>query len=295
MIFFSLIIANLFASANTYTGIEFSDDEKRLHASRIDVLTETAANCLERKYENHINFHKRWGVSLYYGNRKYTKGWDRRYANGRWLTPIKPELQSKGLDPDLEKNLLSISCVDLALTCLEEGFEEAGLESQWRKVRAFVPNKIGNRLQHALQALGWTMMYWNPDPSKNDVWDLDDRTVAPKNPLNVWGNHAAHYRAVMSRNTYLYNIVDDKTSLVGFKSTFPSVMENFPFAVGTAHAGYHVFPMSYGEVIEAHSTRSLFSIENLEYSVFNPLAYGGGPRWTGTEKYRSGLIVVPPM
>lgn len=294
MLLIKLLLVNVLSWSAVYTGIEFSEEEKNLHASKIEVLTETAANCLERKYENHINFFEYYGVSLYFGNRRYTKGWERRYANGRWLTPIKPELQDRGLDVNLEDQMLNISCVDLALTCLREGFEEAGLMDQWRKVRSFVPDKIGNRLQHALQALGWKILYWNPDPSKNADWDLDDRTVAPNNPLNVWGNHAIHYNSVMRRNRYLYNYVDDKTSLVGFRTEAPEIMEDIAFAVGTAHAGYHVFPVSYGDAIEAHSTRSLFSKDNLEYSPFNPLANGGGPRWTRTEKYRSGLIAVPP-
>jgi hypothetical protein len=277
-----------------YTGIEFSEEEKALHASRIETITKTSADCLERKFENHINFFNTFGVSLYYGNRRYTKGWGRRFANGRWLTPIKPELQKRRLDLELEDSMLSISCVDLALTCLREGFQEAELMHQWNKVRSFVPNKIGNRLQHALQALGWKILYWNPDPSKNVEWDEDDRRVAPGNPLNVWGNHEAHYNNVMRRNRYLYNHVDDKESLVGFRTDAPEFMKDIPFAIGTAHAGYHVFPVSYGDAIEAHSTRSLFSIDNLEYSPFNPLEVGGGPRWTRTEKYRSGIIVIPP-
>jgi hypothetical protein len=33
--------------------------------------------------------------------------------------------------------------------------------------------------------------------------------------------------------------------------------------------------------------------DNIEVSAFNPLATGGGPRWTRSEKYRSGLIAVP--
>jgi hypothetical protein len=63
--------------------------------------------------------------------------------------------------------------------------------------------------------------------------------------------------------------------------------------VGIAHAGYHVFPGRKGDVIEAHSMRNIAARDNIEFSEFNPLATGGGPRWTNSEKYRSGLIVVP--
>jgi len=294
MFFIHLLFVHLLSWSAVYTGIEFSDEEKALHASKIEVITTKSSGCLERRYEEHMEFFKETGVSLYYGNRRYTKGWDFRYGNGRWLTPIKPKLKERNLDVNLEDQMRNISCVDLALRCLKEGFKEADLMGQWRKIESFVPDKIGNRLQHALQALGWTIMYWNPNPESNEDWDLDDQNIAPGNPLNVWGYHAVHYNAVMKRNRYLYNHVDDKKSLVGFKQNAPEFMKDIPFAIGTAHAGYHVFPVSYGDAIEAHSTRSLFSSDNLEYSSFNPLAPGGGPRWTRSEKYRSGLVVVPP-
>ncbi|CAN5724706.1 hypothetical protein BH20VER1_BH20VER1_25590 [soil metagenome] len=74
----------------------------------------------------------------------------------------------------------------------------------------------------------------------------------------------------------------------------PAAFRSAPFFVGTAHTGYHVFPGFEGSIIDAHSTRALTSVNNLEKSQFNPLASGGGPRWTPTEKYRSGLIATPP-
>jgi hypothetical protein len=40
--------------------------------------------------------------------------------------------------------------------------------------------------------------------------------------------------------------------------------------------------------------RKLNAADNLEVSAFNPLAPNGGPRWTRSEKYRSGTVVVPP-
>jgi hypothetical protein len=98
----------------------------------------------------------------------------------------------------------------------------------------------------------------------------------------------------MKSNTYYFNKVDDKTLLVNFGTSVPSQFRSVPFFVGIAHTGYHVFPGFTGNVIEAHSTRLLSSVDNLEKSPFNPLANGGGPRWTATEKYRSGLVGVPP-
>ena len=63
--------------------------------------------------------------------------------------------------------------------------------------------------------------------------------------------------------------------------------------MGFAHIGYHVFLGFHGRVIEAHSVRDLFAMDNMENTEFNPLA-GGGPKSTKSEIYRSGLIAVPP-
>lgn len=282
------------AQARLYTGITFTEEEKSIHLSKVDQITEVAASCLNETYQDHVQFFQTYGVSRYYGNRKYTKGWNEKVVNGRRLTPIKPTLQSKGLDPNLEDYMTNLSCVDFAINCLGHGFRTAGLEDQWQRILAFNPDKIGNRMQHALQALGWKILYWNPDPASNEAWDIDDRKIAPGNPLNVWGNHVAHHNSVMRRGMYLYNKVDDARALVNFGTTPPRFLEAVKFGVGTAHAGYHVFLLNQTNVIEAHSSRSLFALDNLEFSPFNPLGNGGGPRWTRSEKYRSGIVVVPP-
>ncbi len=292
--FMLLVFTSFNSNAAVYTGIEFSKEEKALHQSKIVELTIEASKCLEDTYQSHLSFLNQYGVTKFYGNRKYTKGWKVRVANGRRLTPIKPILRDNGVDTNLEDQMENMSCVDFSRRCLKQGFEAVGLNHQWKKIDSYIPDKIGNRLQHALQALGWKMLYWNPNPSKNADWDRDDRAIAPGNPLNVWGYNEARYNTVIRSGTYLFNKVDDARSLVNFGTNPPRFLSSMPFGVGTANGGYHVFLVSYGNAIEAHSTRSLFSADNLEYSPFNPLANGGGPRWTRSEKYRSGLLVVPP-
>lgn len=98
----------------------------------------------------------------------------------------------------------------------------------------------------------------------------------------------------MAKNAYYFNKVDDKTTLVGFGTKAPEAIRRADFFVGIAHTGYHVFPGFRGEVIEAHSARELKSIDNLQKGPFNPLDQGGAPRWTSTEKYRSGIMCLPP-
>jgi len=111
--------------------------------------------------------------------------------------------------------------------------------------------------------------------------------------MPVWGGHSALYHEVMTKGTYQGVPVDDAKTLVGFGTQAPAALARVPFFVGTAHSAYHVFPGHTGVVIEAHSTREIDSINNIQISEFNPLGTGGGPRWTTHEHYRSGLIVVP--
>ncbi|MDX0178608.1 hypothetical protein [Sinorhizobium meliloti] len=210
------------------------------------------------------------------------------------------ELERYGKPTHLADLQIGTACILLAMNCLKAGFTATRTENTWEKILDVL--KVGDKflgtdLQVLLQQLGWTMCYWNPDPSKNAEWDAEDRRLNPPkegrqwNP--VWGGHAARYRTVISRRQYSGKRVDDATTLVGFQSSPPLAFQSVPLFVGTAHDGYHVFPGFFGEVVEAHSTRRLIDRDNIEVSHFNPLGRGGGPRWTLTEKYRSGLIVVP--
>ena len=175
---------------------------------------------------------------------------------------------------------------------MAEGFSEGGQAAEWNKIKAYVDlnGVTGAALQEGLQQLGWKILYWNPDVSRNEAWDAQERELYPTNPRNIWGNHAAHWSAVNRARKYLYNKVDDISTLVNFGRQSPAALRPVPFFVGVAHVGYHVFPGSYGQIIEAHSTRLLTDSQTVETSPFNPLAEGGGPRG----QYFSGVIAVPP-
>ena len=161
------------------------------------------------------------------------------------------------------------------------------MSSTWKKVDRFtVANGVGGTaMQFALQKLGWRVLYWNPTSSESVMrrWDDDDFARNGENASGtnvvtwqsertnsrgqhiynpVWGSHLYRFKTVMNRDKYYLNPVDDKRSLVGFGDSEPRVLARVPFFVGIAHAGYHVFPGSYGTVIEAHSTRDIRSIDN---------------------------------
>ena len=98
----------------------------------------------------------------------------------------------------------------------------------------------------------------------------------------------------MKEKIYYHVPVDDATTLVGFQTAVPESFQKIPFFIGTAHSGYHVFPGFFGNVIEGHSMLPLTARNNVELSLFNPLVPSGGPRGTQGEKYRSGIIAIPP-
>lgn len=292
-------------SAYAYKGsISFSSSEKEDHARRVHVVAQEAGACLNEYYDRHANFFSKYKVSKFYGNRKYFvekyAGEKRTRRDGYPLTAIGDYLRKRGYNSDqvqfFKSQMENVSCIDLSRYCLKRGFKAAGQSKYWNRIEELnqLNGNIGTILQVGLQALGWKLLYWNPDPSQNANWDADDRSINPTNKLNYWGQHTALYRQVTQKGKYYEYNVDDQSLLVGFGKNVPRIFSNAPFFLGTAHIGYHVFPGTYGKVIEAHSTRDLMSFSNMESSQFNPLGSGGGPRWTESEKYRSGIIVVPP-
>lgn len=269
----------------------FTDLEIQKHRANIGIITKAATQCLIDTYADHVRFFEKWKVSKYYGDRK---------PEHRSEALRRKELLKYGAPENLISQLEPISCIGLTVECLGKGFEAANQGATWEKIYKHlkVENRfLGTDLQVMLIQLGWTSAYWNPDPTQNVKWDIEDRTLVPLKPgrkwMPVWGGHAARYAAVMSRRDYSGIPIRDVKSLVGFKNAPPAVLRKVPFFIGTAHAGYHVFPGFGEKVIEAHSSRNLNDFKNLEVSLFNPLA-GGGPKWTRSEHYRSGVIVIPP-
>jgi hypothetical protein len=269
----------------------FTDLEIQKHRANIGVITKAATQCLIDTYSDHVRFYEKWKVSKYYGDRK---------PEHRTEALRRKELIKYGAPENLISQLEPISCIGLTIECLGKGFAAANQSATWDKIykRLAVDHRfLGTDLQIMLIQLGWSTAYWNPDPSQNSRWDAEDRALVPLKPgrkwMPVWGGHAARYRSVILRKDYSGIPILDAKTLVGFKDKAPAALARVPFFIGTAHAGYHVFP-GFGErVIEAHSRRNLNDFKNLEVSLFNPLG-GGGPKWTHSEHYRSGVIVMPP-
>lgn len=289
----AILASALFVSATlAQAAATFTPEEVKAHHKALPKIIEVAASCLDRVYADHLDFYGRYGVSKYYGDRKpeYATRAGRLQALRQFNAP-----------EHLIDELTPTSCIGLTMKCMSEGFAATGTSATWTKIyNDLAINKAfdGMSLQASLQNLGWKVLYWNPDVSSNQKWDDEDKTLNPLKPGKVWnpvwGGHAYRYASVKNKGMYHTIKVDDASLLVNFKDTPPEAFKKIPFFVGTAHAGYHVFPGSHGTIIEAHSMRSLKSVDNLETSPFNPLGRGGGPRWTKIEKYRSGVMAVPP-
>ncbi len=282
-----LLSLNIFAQVAS-----FDESEIRMHNAKQHQLAAVAADCLDWHYQDHLDFFNKWGISKYYGDRR---------TDYDTQAELLAALRFYNKPAELVTQLESTSCIGLAMKCLNQGFTSVGLQSTWLKIEAALgKDKLGTVLQKNLISLGWKSYYWNPDPSMNDVWDIEDRRVTKLKPgkkwMSAWGGHAVRYGHALQGFYYEPSLqVHDAVSLVGFKDVQPAFFKEMPFFVGIAHAGHHVFPGRNGEVIEAHSKRDLDKIDNLEYSEFNPLKVGGGPRWTDSELYRSGVIVTPNL
>jgi hypothetical protein len=311
---FLMVSVLAFPAFGIVGSLNFTAAEKADHAAKADVIAQAAAQCLHDHWNDHVQFYTnhtsgKKHLSRYFGNRKWIKGEKNsvRYdINGKpvaTLYAIRPALRAAGFDPELEKQMVSMSCIDLSRACLGSAFDKYGQGSYWDRIDAFsvANHTIGTVIQVGLQALGWKMLYWNPDPSQNKDFDAFDQRAITEGKMGkvIQGYHAYTYSTVQKRNVYYKDStgyeykVDDKTTLVGFGQNPPATFKKIPFAVGTANIGYHVFLATEGDVIEAHSVRDIFSFDNLEFNPFNPLA-GGAPLQTKWEHYRSGIIVVPP-
>lgn len=311
---------------------EFSQGEIASNRQNAKLISETAAACLQRTWDTHVRFYKQRGYSKFYGVRRedYKNPALRKEA----LLKILPELAKRVRTGDREaikeldrreKELETTACVDLARKCLKEGFGVAGMEETWAKIDRWVrrpgadgkPLVFGTDIQKALINLGWKSLYWNPDTSLNGIWDSAEMAAYPPkgesvtrfkpngspekwNP--VWGGHSARFSTVKNNRAYYGIPIQDISTLVNFGTEEPAEFAAVPFFLGTAHSGYHVFPGFNGKVIEAHSMRNLKGFDNMEIGPFNPLnqklngvANGdGSPKWTNSEHYRSGVMVVPP-
>jgi hypothetical protein len=274
-------------TASAFQGaIRFTEEEKAAHEQAQPVILEESAACLHQHFERHTKFYKKYGISPYYGAASEFAGDSDRKR--------RKTLKKLGLNPELVNEMELTSCITMAMKCLKQGFEKAGPGQAgiWKRIREFaVLNDLGGMaVQEALQQLGWKILYWNPDLSRNEMRAQFEKNRSPRNKDRFWGLHDERYQIVSTRGTYLSNRVDDFRILVNFGRQTPEFLKSIPFFLGTAHGGYHVFPGTFGQVIEAHAQVEISNSRTVWSSPFNPNISGGGP---GNGSYHSGIIAIP--
>lgn len=311
------VLALSFGSAQAAPGykgaLSFSEGEKLNHLIALKQIAATASRCLRADLDRHTAFMDKYGVSAFYGDQSTFARKRLRTRNGETMVDTTVEekreklrniglsrRQVKELIPEGECNLRDCpqmmqptSCIGLTRKCLEQGFRAGGQAELWDRLDSYVleNGETGDSLLNGLQMLGWKIIYWSPDLKMHAQWDLEEQAKYPGNPRGQWGHHAFSYVTVTRKNRYYLNTVDDFTSAVGFGWRTPAIIRQAPLFVGIAHLGYHVFPGTYGMVIEGHSARQVTDPNTIEAALFAPLAPTGAPRGG---PFRSGIIAVPP-
>lgn len=273
------------AKAQSFNGSFIAtEEEKAKHRVSISRLADVAYACMHREHTRHVNFFKQYKISPFYGSNS---------AFGKLSVAEKENyLMNRGLHKSILSQMEMTSCVGFALKCFEEGFKAIGQPEVWKRINSYAAqnNYDGSAVIDALRNLGWYVLYWNPDTTKNEIWDAEEKIKDPTNESRIWGYHQYRNITVNKSMQYYKNKIDDKEKLVNFGTRVPRVLREAPLFWGVAHTGFHVFPGARGHVVEAHSTRVLTDFQTVERADFNPLANGGAPRG----KYYSGLIAVPP-
>ena len=270
----------------------FTDLERAQHCKAGAAIATTAAAYLEATLADHRNFFAQHGVSKYFGDRN---------KDLSTLPKRRAELRRLGRPVALAELQVPMACVVLAKRALAAGFAEHGDASVWSRIDVHLRTNghLGSDLVTLLGRLGWRTCYWNPDPSKSEAWDAEDRRLVPLVPgktwMPEWGGNAVHDLKVKERGLYGKVPISERSLLVAFGRQVPAAVKEAPFFVGIANGGYHVFPGSFGDVIEAHSMRPMTDLATIESAPFNPLAKGGAPRWSPSVKYRSGVLALPPL
>jgi len=280
-----MLFLNISISSAKFNGqVTFTSSEQLNHQSEIETILEEVSLCSRESIEHHQSFYRQYGVSPFYnGNSAYSK------LNWRGKVNF---LKSRGLPTKLVEQIKIFSSMSLTLKCLKRGFSRAGQESYWEKIELFTKNNgvNGLALQHGLQSIGWKVLYWNPLIDNNKDWDEEEKKRNSENTDRFWGYHHYRWTTVQKEKKYYFNHVDDYEYLVNFGQRTPRSFSKIPFFVGTAHTGYHVFPGTFGQVIEHIHQSNITESNSVSILKFNPLKKTEGPHGN----FKTGLIAIPP-
>lgn len=272
--------------------IYISSDLVKSYLQKVHLAVNASSECLNSKWNRHTSFLEDYGLSAFYGARSRFK----KMSRSEKLTYINRH-KTDGDSDWLLSQMAGTSCVGMTLKCFKKGMESVGLKDLGDQIHNHIrPNVGGVELMGVLRNLGWRVLYFNPDTSRNAELDRlwSHRKLKPE--------HSYMWNEVKRKKTYYSVPVDDASRLVGFGYEEPDFLKQIPFSIGTAHIGYHVFPVDHGLVTEAHSTKNPIDSDNFERNYFNPLKGAEGSFSNLSDKagpspapdaHHSGLKTLP--
>lgn len=257
-------------------NISFTQPEKALHDAKVAEAVGYARSCARSALEYQQEFglvQSHFGFSPYVG------------SNSQSYLPEEIGYVSEQLTPSqrlsLSEKMIPVSCVGVALKCLEDGFVKSGLGDIWTKIHKFrcANQSRGSAIQHALWKLGWETVYWNNGEQETG-------------------------RLKVSSGKYTYGILDVN---VDFPEEFPdtskpvpSGLDNVQFGFGAAEDGFHVFIATTndaGEFVTIEGSRGAgpVLVEDIASGESYAAYYQNPPGTSGVmTNYTDGIIAVPP-
>ena len=131
-----VVILPVCSFAQGFRGsIDFSAEEKAAHARHVGTITKVARRYLEDIWKEHLAFHRKHGVSKFYGDRNPTLNTREKRIEA---------LRLAGAPVSLVDQLQPTSCIGLTLSALGAGFRaprNAVLENAWEKILAYTQSQ----------------------------------------------------------------------------------------------------------------------------------------------------------
>lgn len=296
-----LVILSTSLSAFALQGkIHFTQEEKARHLSALPLIMETTAKSMQDFARDHFAAIDQCGIGLLYGFKSAYAKLPNEKAKTDWL-----QAHATCNQPPTPADVSITSCEIHTNRHLAKGFAAAGQSDLFQRITAFfkLNDRSGIALAYALRELGWKVVYWNTDVAVKHPTPQDRHKMGATPE-----DHVLSYAIARRRGTYyevpvdgwLINFAPSKGSKTQADIRALTAVKAAPYFIGVAHGGFHVFPGTYGTIIESHSPYNPDRAQNIEVGEFNP-PFGSPNGLTVTVDgrrqmvhYHSGIIAVPP-
>jgi hypothetical protein len=252
--------------------VSFTLTEKTLHNRKVGEAVSHARSCARSALTYQQEFGKapgHFGFSPYVGSS----------SQGDLLEQIGfvSEHLTASQRASISEKMIPVSCVGVALKCLEQGFVKSGLGDIWTKIHKFrcANQSRGSAIQYALWKLGWKTVYWNS--GDQEVGNLKFKSGLPT-----------------------YGLLDVPVDFPDTSKTVPTELKSIQFGFGAAEDGFHVFIATTngdGEFVTIEGSRGAgpVLVEDVVSGEAYAAYYQNPPGTSGVmADYVDGIIAIPP-